>query len=244
MQADPQKEWQRLRDLYHEMGEIELEELAADLGSLTETAQQVLRDELKIRGLDKPQRGEQPPKASGLPEVQPWDQSPLGEQDDARATGLGPLMGGHWQQESPRPEGNEAEESGDQPFEYSWKTELCECDAREEAWQVHEVLRRAGVESWIESPRSYMDAGGFRVLVAADQLDHAQAIAERPIPQEIVELSHMEAPEYQPPVCPRCGAADPVLEAVEPCNAWKCEACGNEWTEAADSTGSEADESG
>jgi uncharacterized protein (DUF983 family) len=43
----------------------------------------------------------------------------------------------------------------------------------------------------------------------------------------------MQVPEYELPVCPKCGAGDPVLEGVDPFNSWLCEACGNEWTESA-----------
>ena len=71
------------------------------------------------------------------------------------------------------------------------------------------------------------------MLVAADQLEQARAIAAQPIPQEIIEESKTEVPEFELPVCPKCGAADPVLEGVDPVNTWRCEACGYEWTEPA-----------
>ena len=70
-------------------------------------------------------------------------------------------------------------------------------------------------------------------MVAADQLDQAREIAARPIPKEIVEQSKMQTPEFEPPVCPNCGAGDPVLESVDPVNSWRCEACGKEWSESA-----------
>jgi hypothetical protein len=40
------KDWQRLSRLYDEMGEAELDQLRSEYGGLTETAQQVLRDEI------------------------------------------------------------------------------------------------------------------------------------------------------------------------------------------------------
>jgi hypothetical protein len=94
-------------------------------------------------------------------------------------------------------------------------------------------LSRAGIESWIERPGGDWMIGGPRVLVAADQLDEARRIAAQPIPQEIVELSKIDVPEFEPPSCPQCGAADPVLEGVDPFNTWRCEACGKQWTESA-----------
>ena len=54
MQANPFEEWQRLTEHYREKSEEELRELAADFADLTETAQQVLRNEMRKRGLDDP----------------------------------------------------------------------------------------------------------------------------------------------------------------------------------------------
>ncbi len=134
--------------------------------------------------------------------------------------------------------GVEAGEEGDAPPEYTWKTLLCECSGREDAWQICEVLRRAGIECWVEgpggsySPFSQLEQSAPRILVAADRLDEARALVSQPIPKEIVELSQMESPEFEAPACPKCGADDPVLEGVDPVNSWVCEACGHEWAEA------------
>jgi hypothetical protein len=49
--SDPMEEWQRLRSLYAKMGEIELLELKVAFDDLTETAQGLLRDELRKRHL-------------------------------------------------------------------------------------------------------------------------------------------------------------------------------------------------
>jgi ribosomal protein L37AE/L43A len=213
MQANPAEDWRMLAEHYREMSEGELEELAADIADLTETAQQVLRSELRNRGLGEPRAaGEAPnrPDRAALPRHD-WPEDPdAGEFPSARA-------------------GGNAE--SDLPREFTWKTTLCECEDRAEAWQICEVLRREGIESWIEPPGSGIVYP--RVLVAADELDEAREIAARPIPQEIVELSHMEVPEFEAPKCPKCGAEDPVLEAVEPANAWLCEVCGKQWTEPA-----------
>jgi hypothetical protein len=148
-------------------------------------------------------------------------------------------------------EASGAQEEGDRPPEYTWKTPLCACDAPEEAWQISEVLRRAGIESWIERPGTGRAAawdegmvGNFQVLVAADQLDAARQIAAQPIPQEIVEQSKIEPPEFEPPRCPGCGAADPVLESVDPSNSWLCEACGMQWTEPAGDLNESPEQSG
>jgi hypothetical protein len=110
----------------------------------------------------------------------------------------------------------------------------------DKAWQIQAVLRRAGIESWIERAgggRASRIAdefdGDLRVKVAADQLDQARAVIANPIPQDIVDESHQTVPDYEPPRCPSCGAEDPILESAEPVNAWKCESCGTEWTDSA-----------
>jgi hypothetical protein len=136
--------------------------------------------------------------------------------------------------EGEAPHGEGLDEEGAPPHEYTWKTPLCECDDRAGAWQLCEALRRVGIDSWIERHGFSSELGGPVVTVAADQLEAARAIAARPIPQEIVDLSKMEVPEFEAPVCPKCGAEDPVLEDVEPVNSWLCEACGAQWTESAE----------
>jgi hypothetical protein len=124
---------------------------------------------------------------------------------------------------------------GEPERDYTWKTVLCECETQEQAWQLSEALRRSGIESWIEGGNRYSwDLGRARLQVPADQLDHAQAIAARPIPQEIVDewndrVSNPE--EFELPHCPTCGAPDPILAAVEPVNTWECELCGHEWSD-------------
>jgi hypothetical protein len=146
----------------------------------------------------------------------------------------------------------DANQQSNLPQDYTWKTLLCECNEQEEARQICAVLRQAGIECWIErpgdfsphsqmqlgiSPDSQWDMRNPRILVAADRLDEARVLAARPIPHQIVAQSGTAAPDFEPPVCPKCGVADPVLEGVDPCNAWRCDACGNQWTEPAEEAG-------
>lgn len=243
MQSNPIVEWQRLSELYRGKSDEELQELAADFAELTETAQQTLRSEMRSRGLGDPEA--QRAARDGLdskaaPSVlRPADliaertSQALVEQ----AAGTLGFGGG-----VPRlvPDQTEAGDGGEGPHEYTWKTLLCECETRDQAWQLSEALKRAGIESWIESPESYspyrhvgLDERGPRVVVAADRLDAAERIAAQPIPQEIVDQTRSALPEYEPPACPSCGTGDPVLEGVDPANTWRCEACGKRWTEPA-----------
>ena len=222
MQKDPLVEWQRLTETYGRMYDAELLELAADSGNLTETAQQVLSDEIRKRGLALP-------RTSGATRRR---DDPMLER---AATALGADPG------APQLVANApgTTDDTDEPQEYTWKTLLCECETGEEALQLVAALRHSGIEGWIEgrhgtySPFAQVDQGAPRIMVPADRLEEAREIAANPIPAEILEQSKIEVPEFEAPVCPKCGAADPVLEGVDPVNSWLCEACENEWTEAA-----------
>jgi hypothetical protein len=209
MQTDPIQEWRRLTEHYRAMSDEQLEELADDFADLTEAAQQLLRGELRHRGLDRPQAVSDAKKVAESPAAS----SPVTSGDSAGS----------------------AEES-DLPHEYTWKTLLCDCNNLEQARQVCEVLRRAGIESWMDSPGIYLphpdlDLTNPRVLVAADQLDQARMIVASPIPQDVIDESKMTMPEFSTPSCPACGDPEPLLETVDPVNIWQCEACGRQWTD-------------
>jgi hypothetical protein len=209
MQIDPVEEWQRLTEHYRTLTDDQLEELADDFADLTEAAQQILRGAMRSRGLRDPLAPPNPQRKVDISPAPP-------DEDDAQSAA--------------------SDSDGGSRYEYTWKTLLRECSTREEAWQVSELLRRAGIESWIDGPGIYspyaeLDLTSPRVLVAADELDRAREIAARPIPQDIVDASKETLPEFEPPKCPRCGAADPALESADPVNAWRCELCARRWTE-------------
>jgi hypothetical protein len=209
------EEWRRLTTLYSEMGDVEIRELANQINDLTEAAQQILREELKKRGIaEKP-----------APKVR------SSESD---------FVGVHWdgREDSDQDLNPEALESG--AVEYTWKTGLCRCDSIDEAAQRSEMLRRAGIESWVQRPGVRfvvpwleLGVGDLQINVAADQLEQARAIMAQPIPQDIInEIKEEEStPAYEVPVCPKCKAEDPTLESVEPSNNWLCESCGYTWSD-------------
>jgi hypothetical protein len=218
MQTDSGQEWQRLTRLYAEKSDEELLDLAADFGNLTEVAQQVLRDEMKRRRI-----GEPGTKVTAIPDNRPifgrWNQA-IAEQSGALAES----------------EDEAGDEANDLPREYTWRTLLCTCETREEAWQIYEVLRVAGIESWPDRLGSTFGtktiaSQSIRILVGADQLAEARAILARPIPQEIIDQSREKVEDFEAPTCAKCGAADPLLESVEPSNNWLCETCGARWSD-------------
>jgi len=105
------------------------------------------------------------------------------------------------------------------------------------------MLRRAGIDSWVQRPGVRvvvpwleLGVGDIQINVGADQLEQAQTIIEKPIPQDIIDQLNEEAaaPQYEIPTCPKCGAPDPILESVEPSNNWLCESCDHTWSDPID----------
>lgn len=219
MQNDPLVEWQRLTETYGKMYDAELLELAASKDDLTEQAQQVLSDEMRKRGLSLAQTaGAQAGRSD-------WGRGKAfaGPEADVEGSELDadPADG----------PGGEA-----RPVDYTWKTVLCECETTDQAWQLATALQKVGIENWVEGQNTSSPFGGkdvryARVIVPADRLEEAREVAARPIPKEIVEDLETPVPEFELPVCPKCGAGDPLLEGVDPVNTWLCEACEHEWSE-------------
>ncbi len=226
MQNDPGTEWTRLTRLYADKSDEELLDFATDFGNLTDTAQTVLRDELRKRKLGTPEQS-----ASAQLKEQPtvfgrWSKERGG------ATKRGDLESGE----------DRSAEHEEAPVEYSWKTELCDCETSEEASRIDEVLRRARIQCWTDrrgtsfGTRS-VAARGIRIMVAADELEEARAVIAMPIPQEVIhqvkEESQAASEDFVPPTCPKCRAEDPLLESIDPTNTWHCENCGATWTDPA-----------
>lgn len=209
MPYDPMEEWRRLTTLYGEMGDVEITELAGQINDLTPTAQQILRDEIKKRGIETG-----PSAAPALA-------------DPSRSATVNWEPASYMYKFSSLPNENEG------PHEYTWKTPLCECESSKEAWRLAQMLKRAGIDSWIESPEYNRSVGNSRVLVGADQLDQARLVAAQPISQDVLdeEKDLAEQREYEVPVCPQCQSPDPILESIEPSNNWLCESCGYMWSD-------------
>jgi hypothetical protein len=206
MQNDPGAEWQRLTRVYHEKSDEELLELAEEFGNLTETAQQVLRDEMRKRSLAEPKPA---PVADSKRSFGEWN--PAAEQDSNLSA---------------------AADSADD--DVASRAYLCECEDSDQVNQLGEALRCAGIESWAENLHApFADRGlqTCRIFVRADQLAMAREIAARPIPQDIRDETTAPVGDFDPPICPRCGAADPLLESIEPSNRWACENCGARWSD-------------
>ena len=218
MHENPGQDWHALTENYRLMLDGELEELAANISDLTDIAQQVLRNELRNRGLAEPDTKAEVRKQPAAPAGIRWASSVHPDEGDPNES-------------SDRRQHEDERELDGSTADFTWKTPLCECDDQKHALALCEVLKKAGIESWYEDSASGWGISGPRVVVAADQLEEAREIATRPIPQEIVDFYRDDAPEYIAPKCPSCGTEDPVLESAEPSNSWLCEACGRQWTE-------------
>ena len=225
MQTDPVEEGRRLAEEYREMSDDELRNLADDVADLTETAQRVLRQEIRSRGLGDPDAAK-PAQTKFIPQA---TNAPV-QRADAPAAVSSVVLG-----QAPvivaNDDGNDQEDPG--PHDYTWKTVLCDCESDQEARKLSEALRQAGLDSWVQGSQEF-GRRQARVLVAADQLDRAREIVAQPVPQQVGDESNEEAPEFVEPKCPRCGSDDVVLEGVDTQNHWRCEACDTEWSDDAE----------
>jgi hypothetical protein len=209
MQDDLTEEWRRLSEHYAQMYDGELARLAGRYSDLTNVAKEVLRVEMLKRGLGDPTK-------------------PQEVQQDSRRLRFdrGVELDGREQRDADGEDGAPA-------HEYTWKTELCECDTSEQVWQLRETLDRAGIQSWPRGAGYSISSTPSRylILVAADQLEEARKIAAQPIPQDVIDWLQTEVPPLVIPKCPACGDPDPTLLEDEQANRWSCEECGKEWTE-------------
>jgi ribosomal protein L37AE/L43A len=227
MQTDPTEEWRRLAEQYREMGDEELLNLAGNFTDLIEPAQQALRQEMRSRGLGDPETAS---AASNNANWTPQATHAPVMKDDPSAERPAVVLG-----RAPAlvPDESESNQDDSVPHEYTWKTELCDCETTAEAQGLSRALRQAGVDSWIQGSHEF-GRRYARVLVAADQLDRAREIAARPVPKEVIDESKDEIPEFVEPQCPKCGSDDVVLEGVDTQNHWRCDACDAEWSDDAE----------
>lgn len=100
----------------------------------------------------------------------------------------------------------------------------------EDAHTARKVLAEQGIES-IVADRQAGSMAVPRVVVAPRDSLTAELILSRPLAHGPDDLAD-EAADFVDSVCPHCGAADPMLESVDPTNHWHCEACDHLWSDA------------
>lgn len=233
---DPAREWQRLTELYLSKYDDELLTLAEDLKDLTPVAQEVLQAEIKRRGLALEAR-EEVAKDQVAQFMSSAFPTPLSEPDRAQERTLRrksdfkkPLVGEYldWIPESP-------EESQDGSGQLVPKIIFRQFETAEEVRAAKYLLEKAGIESWAEIPGpGSLDMTAPRLLIAKDQLEAAAAVLPDVLPADLVLEMGQEVENFVVPVCPRCGAPDPLLESApeaEQTNHWYCEICSHRWEE-------------
>lgn len=104
-----------------------------------------------------------------------------------------------------------------------------EFEQLEQAYAARKVLANAGIESVIPDPQSG-NSSLPRLVVAPDDAVTADLILSRPSPRDL-DHAVEAAEDFVEPVCPQCGAVDPVLEVVDPTNEWRCESCDHTWSD-------------
>lgn len=101
----------------------------------------------------------------------------------------------------------------------------------EDALAAGEALRAAGIECEVILPSAErFDWRAPRLAVVPEDIARATAILSQPIPEEFKILVRTRD-QFVVPICPGCGAADPLLESIEPTNQWRCEVCDRVWLE-------------
>lgn len=94
-------------------------------------------------------------------------------------------------------------------------------------------LRQQDIRSGVLLPERRLDLRWPQVRVTPDDEKAARQILAQPV--EAAERAEYDAaPDVAPfatPRCPKCGSGEIVLEAVETENVWRCDVCGESWTE-------------
>lgn len=104
---------------------------------------------------------------------------------------------------------------------------VAECASKEDAWFVVYLLERQGIPSAVSGPR-HRDLHGPTVKVAPDDEEKARFVLTQPISQSEREAWERDI-EFDPPVCPNCGATVSILQGVDEANHWRCDLCGIKW---------------
>jgi rubredoxin len=103
----------------------------------------------------------------------------------------------------------------------------------EDAAAASRALAAEGVESVvIEGGGVVGDMRPPRLVVGPGDIEQAEHVLSRPIAAEFRAAGDQSEDFYAQPVCPLCSAEEPLLDAVDPTNQWRCEACGHVWIDA------------
>ena len=231
---DPEQERQQLADHYSRQVDGRLEKVAREGYELSDLAKEVLRAELKKRGLQVELAQFVPARIKKAPE--PADR-PEADAPEADA-GAG--------QELPQLD-SEAEDEE--------LVTIRRFRDLPEALLAKGSLDSAGIECGLADDNMvrmdwfYSNAiGGIKLLVKAEEAASAEQILSQPIPENF-DVSGVG--EYEQPRCPKCGSLDINFRELDPATyfslgvtylgvgvpipihrqAWRCHSCDVEWEE-------------
>jgi hypothetical protein len=110
---------------------------------------------------------------------------------------------------------------------------VAEFQTEEECSFAAYLLAEGGVQSAVAVPERRLDLRLPQVRVAPDDEALARRILAQPITAE-KRAQYDAEPDCEPfvtPRCPRCASPEVVLEYVANGNSWRCDICGNRWSE-------------
>lgn len=221
---DPEQERQRLADHYSRQLDGRLEKVASQAYELSDLAREMLRAELKKRGIAVNLAEERPVVVKAAPEPQPGDPPP-----------------------PPKPlEEDEREPEGDLDFrsmvvirKFRDLPEALLAKGSLDSAEIDCVLVDDNVVrlDWFWSNLM----GGVKLLVDPGNAEAADEILKQPIPEHLDVLG---VGDYEQPRCPKCGSLDINFREIDPTSyvamavslpipfhrrAWRCHACHAEW---------------
>jgi hypothetical protein len=110
---------------------------------------------------------------------------------------------------------------------------VAEFQTEEECNLAVYLLRGRGIRNGVLLPHRRFDLRLPQVRVSPDDEALARGVLAQPI-TAAKRAEYDAEPGCQPfltPSCPRCMSREVVLESVADGNSWRCDACGDSWTE-------------
>jgi hypothetical protein len=237
---DHSDEYRRLQELYADMSDSRLEQMADGIDDLTEIAQQVLRAEMAKRGLGAPLQG-----AAAVEIARQALQRELSEPDEdapfaAAAKEEDPILA----RESPADPNNRGSGIPNlDPHAYD-PIAIWYVDDPAKAQHIMGILNSAGIKSYlgpdnVENVEDYKGSyeDGVEVKVMKFQARFAVDGLRRVLPPE-PERESADDTGYAIG-CPKCNSEDLIFQGIvveagkgsAPVekNSWTCDACGHQW---------------
>jgi Putative prokaryotic signal transducing protein len=216
--VDPRREFERLSEIYSQMSDEQLQEIADDFTELTEVAQDVLRAEFNSRQLELPN--------------QRVPQQAIVTTDETVTSGPNITL-----VENPQPA------NADGLVEIARFRDVPVASMVKGALESAGIQCFLADDQMINTNWFYSNAlGGVKILVSPADFDAAKEVLEQPIPERI---AFAEGEEYEQPKCPKCGSLNVSFQNIDEATAfgsawigiplpytldrWECKDCEAIW---------------